>query len=172
MKERLTQHSGYYKFTREIASQTPCFSSLLGTATPPPITIGLAANPTHSSLPTSAVVNLAWAMSFKVAEPEPALSKGAVVGIGVGAGVGAVVILAAVVFFFVRWRRSKRAAAAADAQLHHAAGLADPQQQGMTYHPGYHAPQEGLPSPPPWEVKPTHGVGTGGGGHWDRGYGY
>ncbi|KAK4150469.1 hypothetical protein C8A00DRAFT_46151 [Chaetomidium leptoderma] len=133
--------SGYYKFTREIASQTPCFSSLVGKATPPPITIGLAANPTDMSLPTSAVVNLAWAMAYKVADPAPALSKGAVVGIGVGSGVVAIAILAAVVLLVVRWRRARAVKA------EQPVGLGDSAQQGMTYQSGYHAPP-GSPPPP------------------------
>lgn len=164
--------SGYYKFTRQIAYQTPCFSSLAGSATPPPITLGLAANPTHSSLPTSAIVNLAWAMAFNVSsEPAPALSKGAVVGVGVGAGVAAIAIVAAVVFFVIRWRRKRRsegfAAGAAGRDRH--VSVVGETQQGMTYREGYHAPGEGQMSPR--EVKPGFGVAAGG-GEWERGYGY
>ncbi|KAK3295244.1 uncharacterized protein B0H64DRAFT_321318, partial [Chaetomium fimeti] len=152
--------NGYYKFTRQVASQTPCFSSLAGRATPPPITVGMPANPTDTTLPTSAVVNLAWAMGFKVDDdPAPALSKGAVVGIGVGSGVVAVTVIAAIAYFVLRWRRNRRAAAVEE---HLGAG------EGMTYTAGYHAPQERLGSPA--QMKLGHGVQAG--GEWDGRYGY
>lgn len=136
--------SGYYKFTRPIAYQTPCFSSLADKVTPPPITAGLAANPTDSSLPTSAVLNVAWAMGFNTTgeTSPPGLSTGATVGIGVGAGVVAIALLVVVGVFLVRRRKNKSGTppGAADKQLQ--------PDQGMTYQPGYHAPG-GPASPPP-----------------------
>lgn len=158
--------SGYYKFTREVASQTPCFSSLAVTAVPPPITVGLAANPSDTSRPTSAIVNLAWAMAYKVkTEPTP-LSKGAVVGIGVGASLAAIAIIAGAAFVCLRWRRQSRRAGAEHLDSH----------LGMTYESGYHAPREsGVPlralerpySDHREGAEEQHGLGYGhGNGHW------
>ena len=105
-----------------------------------------------------------------------ALSKGAVVGIGVGAGVVAVVAAAAVVFFVLRSRKRKSGAlAGADEQP----GLG----QGMTYQEGYHAPGGSMSPPPPHGIgKPVpsvsreYGGGAGGvggnRGDWDGRYGY
>ncbi|KAK4118561.1 hypothetical protein N657DRAFT_637920 [Parathielavia appendiculata] len=131
--------NGYFKFTRQVAFQTPCFSYLSETANPPPITLGLAKNPTETSLPTSAIVNLIWAMSFNVTQEEQprALSTGAVVGIGVGTGIAAILAVTAIAFLILRWRRNKKKVS--EAQL---GGLEDTQQQGVTYQSGYHAPQD------------------------------
>jgi hypothetical protein len=181
--------SGYYKFTKKIAYQTPCFSYLPETTTPPPITVGLAAIPTNTALPTSAIVNLVWAMSFNVTAEQPqTLSTGAVVGIGVGSGIAAIVIMAAVAYLFLRWRRKKKAGqeqlgglgdtqqgmtyqsgyhAPQDRVMEEHHGVMGDSHQGMTYHSGYHAPQ-GSP-PPPMAMTPTYG-GTG--GAWDPGYAY
>ncbi|KAK4097190.1 hypothetical protein N658DRAFT_489404 [Parathielavia hyrcaniae] len=191
--------NGYYKFTRKIAAQTPCFSYLAEQGNPPPVTIGLGKNPTETSLPTSAIINLLYAMSFNVTKEEhsPALSTGAMVGIGVGAGIAAILILVAATFLVLRWRRNRKSGGPGDAQL---GGLDDTQQQGMTYHSGYHAPHEhtvveehqdhggmrdshhqGMAyhpgyhhapqgSPPPMTMKPAHGGA--GGGAWEPEYEY
>jgi hypothetical protein len=182
--------SGYYKFTKKFAYQIPCFSYLPETTTPPPITVGLAAIPTNTAVPTSAIVNLVWAMSFNLTAEQPqTLSKGAVVGIGVGSGIAAIVIVAAVAYLFLRWRRKKKTAreeqlgGPGDTQqgMTYQSGYHAPQDrvmeephggmgdvhQGLTYYSGYHAPQ-GSP-PPPMAMRPTYG-GTG--GAWDPGYAY
>lgn len=173
--------SGYYKFTRQVAYQTPCFSYFAEKATPPAITAGLAANPTDSSLPTSAVVNVAWAMGYNTSNSSPALSQGATIGIGVGAGVLAISIGVLAAFLIIRWRRNKKTAAAE--QIQQTAHL-DP-HQGMTYTRGYHAPPGSPPpqhsavgSPGPAKYTPSDslygggGGGGGGGDDWDQGYGY
>ncbi|KAK4115982.1 hypothetical protein N656DRAFT_841509 [Canariomyces notabilis] len=180
--------NGYYKFTRLVAYQTPCFSSFKERATPPQITAGLAANPKNSALPTSAVVNVAWAMGFNTSgDSNPPLSTGASIGIGVGAGVLAISIGVLAAFLIFRWRRNKKAKAAEGVQEQQAATQFDPYQQGMTYQPGYHAPPG---SPPPQTVSMAHpmsppaeykysppsaspyGGGGGGAGGWDQSQGY
>ncbi|GAB1319885.1 hypothetical protein MFIFM68171_10095 [Madurella fahalii] len=172
--------NGYYKFTRRVAYQTPCFSSLAEKATPPAITAGLAANPTDSSLPTSAVVNVAWAMGYNTTgDPSPPLSQGATIGIGVGAGILGISLGVLAAFFIMRWRRNKKSAVAAE-RLQQTVQL-EP-HQGMTYHHGYHAPLGSPPLPssnlgPPAPTKYAHTVSTnsggdGVGGDWNGGYGY
>ncbi len=77
-------------------------------------------------------------MAYKVkTEPTP-LSKGAVVGIGVGASLAAIAIVAGAAFVCLRWRRqTNRRRAGADHLDSHL---------GMTYESGYHAPREsGVP---------------------------
>ncbi|KAL2134403.1 hypothetical protein VTI74DRAFT_242 [Chaetomium olivicolor] len=158
--------NGYYKFTRLVAFQTPCFSSLAGRAIPPPITAGLAANPTDSSVPTSAIVNIAFAMGFNVSgETSSGLSTGTKAGIGVGAGIGALIIVAAVAFFVLWWRRKR---------VGQQSGLED-QNQGMTYQPGYNVPQES-PRRLTALTKPARlvpqGYGGSGDGNWGKVYGH
>ncbi|KAK3987524.1 hypothetical protein QBC44DRAFT_383175 [Cladorrhinum sp. PSN332] len=166
--------NGYFKFTREMASQTPCFSSLVVKASPPVITVGAPGVPTNTGVPTSALVNIALAMSYQV-EPDPAassssgLSQGAIIGIGIGAGILAILIIGLVACLIVRARRKKRKNGAQpvpqmaqDNPFADAPGLGggvvDPNslhaQQGMTYKPGYHAPPG---SPPPASPAPQPG---------------
>ncbi|KAL1838167.1 hypothetical protein VTJ49DRAFT_2969 [Mycothermus thermophilus] len=164
--------SGYYKFTREIAQQTPCFSSLATTENPPPVTAGLSANPTQSNLPTSAVVNLAIAMAFDVEDPAPTLSQAAIIGIGVGSGIAALIIVAASSFLFVRWRRHKKETSR---NREPAVGMSNApdipdipdMRQGTTYQSGYHAPveaQEAAQNANPFYVEDP--------GAWEAGYQY
>ncbi|KAK3899794.1 hypothetical protein C8A05DRAFT_46233 [Staphylotrichum tortipilum] len=155
----LIWNSGYYKFTRPIAFQTPCFSSLSGSlhASPPPITAGLAANPRDSSVPTSAIVNLAWAMGYNVSgEPTTALSKGAVIGIGVGSGVGVIVVVTVLAFLVIRWRRARKAATGG--------GGGGGVGQGVSYHEGYHAPGQEMAHVGGFKMVEYGGSGSGGGG--------
>lgn len=108
--------SGYYKFTTAIQSQTPCFSNLRAKITPPPLTAGLAAIPTDTRLPTSAILNVAWAMGYNVSDPDankPPLSKPAAIGVGVGAGVVALLLLGLTAWVCMRVRKKKKAAVAA-----------------------------------------------------------
>lgn len=150
--------SGYYKFTTAIQSQTPCFSNLRDNVTPPPLTAGLAAVPTDTRLPTSAILNVAWAMGYNVSDPDankPPLSKPAAIGVGVGAGVVALLLLGLTAWVCMRVRKKKKAAVvAAPAVGGTQAGekytdsapvaAADP-----VYGKGYHSP------PPP--VSPASG---------------
>ncbi|KAK4450855.1 hypothetical protein QBC34DRAFT_348380 [Podospora aff. communis PSN243] len=137
--------NGFYKFTAKIAYQTPCFSSLTGKITPPELTAGLAGNPTDTSLPTSAVINVAWAMGYNVSsESTPPLSKGAAIGVGVGAGVFAIALIALTIWVFFRVRRNKKNAAVAPAapvehSYHDREPKIPPPSAGATYPQGYAA---------------------------------
>ncbi|KAK0622751.1 hypothetical protein B0T14DRAFT_514405 [Immersiella caudata] len=137
--------NGFYKFTAKIAYQTPCFSSLSEKITPPVLTAGLARNPTDTSLPTSAVINVAWAMGYNVsAEATPPLSKGAAIGVGVGAGVFAIALVALTIWVFFRVRRNKRNAAVPPAEpvqhsYHDREPKVTPSTAGETYPQGYAA---------------------------------
>ncbi|KAK1828794.1 hypothetical protein QBC39DRAFT_384747 [Podospora conica] len=106
--------TGYYKFTTAIQAQTPCFSNLRAKATPPPLTAGLAAVPTDTRLPTSAILNVAWAMGYNVSDPDaskPPLSKPAAIGVGVGVGAVVLLLIGLTAWVCVRVRRRKAAAA-------------------------------------------------------------
>jgi hypothetical protein len=125
---------GYAPFTRAVAGQTPCYSSLsrFGTAAvtmtagvdyPTGIAAGqqhpttdsaasgasilsTSTTPAGPTFPTSAVVNVVWAMQYPKTPSSSSLSAGAIAGIAVGsiAGGGAIVLI--VVYFL--WRRKKR----------------------------------------------------------------
>ncbi len=146
--------SGYFKFTSRLAFQTPCFSSFGSNAktTPPPLTAGLAANPTDSSKPTSAILNIAWAMSYNVTEPPSSgLSQAATIGIGVGAGVLAILLGVLFAFVCLRIRKSKRQQREAEtaARIAAAGGGGMGADVGETsYQHGYHQPGPGSPGLP------------------------
>ncbi|KAK3368320.1 hypothetical protein B0H63DRAFT_565036 [Podospora didyma] len=126
-----------------VASHTPCFSPFSATSTPPPITARLLRNPTESSLRTSAVVNLGWAMSYRVATVQPpppsGLSTGAIIGIAVGAGLVGLAATGVAGFFSIR-RRKK-------IQVRLVENRPDA-LPGVAYEPGYHAPPMASPPPP------------------------
>ncbi|KAK3331687.1 hypothetical protein B0T19DRAFT_413805 [Cercophora scortea] len=168
--------NGFYKFTSMIAHQTPCFSSLAAKVTPPPVTAGQQDNPTDTSKPTSAVVNIAWAMGYNVSSDAggPALSKGATIGIGVGAGVVAIALVATAALVILRIRRNKKAA------LEEQAAAAAANGRGSTYMPDQAAPTvpvvvekyptQAYPQPTPvggWNQERDQGQGQGyyGGGY-------
>ncbi|KAK4185325.1 hypothetical protein QBC35DRAFT_389799, partial [Podospora australis] len=137
-------NSGYFQFTTEVASQTPCFSSLAAKATPPVITAGNPSNPKQSNLPTSGIVNVAWALGYSVSpSPTPSssgMSTSAKIGIGVGVSLGIVALAILGAFFLVRWQKKRKARRQAVPQT------PDPSAVGMTaYKPGYHAPPRGSP---------------------------
>jgi len=147
--------NGFYKFTRQIAFQTPCFSSFAEKITPPILTAGLMANPTNTELPTSAIINVALAMGYSVSDgATPPLSKGAAIGVGVGAGVFAIALVTLTVWVFFRVRRNKQNAAVAPArEVQHSYHDRDPKSPasvGMTYPQGYISPPVASPtgSPP------------------------
>jgi hypothetical protein len=59
--------------------------------------------------PTSAVVNIAYAMQYKLAPEEgPVLKKEAKIGIGVGAAAGGIILLAMIAFLVRRCTSRKR----------------------------------------------------------------
>ncbi|KAM7187446.1 hypothetical protein V8F20_010971 [Naviculisporaceae sp. PSN 640] len=139
---------GYFKFTKRIAYQTPCFSSFKGKMTPPPVTLGLPNNPTDISKPTSAINNLVWAMGYNMTQQSSGLSQAATIGIGVGAGVFGIALIALLAIVFIRIRRSKKAALADQSTPEN-----EP-QPGTTYSQGYAAPPQSLS--PPHSPPATH----------------
>ncbi|KAK0747249.1 hypothetical protein B0T21DRAFT_926 [Apiosordaria backusii] len=139
--------SGYFKFTSTIASATPCFSSLAVKASPPVITAGDPQNPANSNLPTSAILNVVWAMGYNVGASQAGsssrLSTGAIIGIAVG--VGLLVVLVGVLAAFAVLKRKKKKKS--ESQSFVGPIMAQtPGAGGMAYKPGYHAPPG---SPPP-----------------------
>ncbi|KAK4460467.1 hypothetical protein QBC42DRAFT_298538 [Cladorrhinum samala] len=170
--------NGYFKFTRPVASQTPCFSSLSAAAIPPVVTVGDPGVPTDTNRPTSALVNIAMAMSYDV-EPEPSssgLSKGAVIGIGIGSGILFILLAALAACLILRARKNRRRRQPVPQSVQEnpfadapgfGGGVVDPSYahggQGMTYKSGYHAPP-GSPPPVPSRTGggPSQGPGMGG----------
>ncbi len=75
----------------------------------PTLTAGLAGQPTDTTVPTSAVVNVVWAMSYPVQQSSPGLSTGALAGIAIGA-VGAVAIMASLGFWGLAHQAQEQAA--------------------------------------------------------------
>ncbi|OAA63425.1 hypothetical protein SPI_03588 [Niveomyces insectorum RCEF 264] len=96
--------SNYWPFTRNVGGQTPCYSSLDQTTEAPTLTAGLVGQPTDTAKPTSAVVNVVWAMSYPV-QSKVGLSKGAIAGIAVGTIVAVAIIS---VLSFCLWRMRKK----------------------------------------------------------------
>ena len=93
-------------FTTTVGGQIPCYSSSTDEVPPPTLTAGLAGNPTDTSKPTSAVVNIVWSMRYPVADPSGSgLSTAAKAGIGAGAGVAAILIG---VLTFCLWRSRRK----------------------------------------------------------------
>lgn len=91
-----------------MGGQTPCFSTLADTLTPPPLTAALASNPS-TVLPTAAVVNVVYAMHYSVSPSSaPALTTGAIAGIGVGSAVAALALVGAGVLALLRRRDRRR----------------------------------------------------------------
>ncbi|KJR89622.1 uncharacterized protein SPSK_06063 [Sporothrix schenckii 1099-18] len=122
--------SNYWPFTRDLGGQTPCYSSLPAVTEAPTLTAGLVGEPTNTQKPTSAVVNVVWAMSYPVAS-KGGLSAGAIAGIAVAAVV-VVAALAVLSFFLFRARRKNKqlqtqAQAQAQTQQVPAGQLAPPQ---------------------------------------------
>jgi len=141
----------YFPFTRALAGATPCYSSLRNMATVPTLTAGLAGEPTDTSKPTSAVVNVVWAMSYPVQSNSSGLSTGAIVGISVG-GAAALGIIGLLSFCLYRSRRKDRKAATANGAAAAAppGGAVPPMQQTQNLPPdatrGSMAPSTGTPS--------------------------
>ncbi|KAH7380753.1 hypothetical protein BKA66DRAFT_129997 [Pyrenochaeta sp. MPI-SDFR-AT-0127] len=78
--------SNYYPWSTAFGGQTPCYSTLRAAMTPPPVSGNIALD---TSKPTSAIVNVVYAMQFplKATPQKSGLATGAKIGIGVGAGV-------------------------------------------------------------------------------------
>jgi hypothetical protein len=100
----------------ELGGQVPCYSSLSSYLVPPavPVTsIGssaaatstLSGTPTSTPIPTSAVVNVVFAIQYNVLPSTSSLSTGAKAGIGVGASVAGIAIIA--LSLLLVWRTQK-----------------------------------------------------------------
>jgi hypothetical protein len=143
------------------AGQTPCFSTLAATTTAPPILVS--ALQLATSKPTSAVVNIVYAVHYPV--KRSGLSTGAKVG--VGAGVGALLLIAlALVGSLILFKRRRqppaatitvadeKAAVQATAAVVPAQELVQPAPVYLTYPPAvqpqaYAQPQQGQVYPQP-----------------------
>ncbi|KAK0655116.1 hypothetical protein B0T16DRAFT_450855 [Cercophora newfieldiana] len=99
---------GYWLFTTEVGGQTPCYSSMNRVATPPTLTAGLEGNPTDTSKPTSAVVNIVWSMRYPVVDQSGGLSTAAKAGIGAGGGVAAILIGVLAICLWRSRRKNKK----------------------------------------------------------------
>ncbi|KAK0667918.1 hypothetical protein QBC41DRAFT_322967 [Cercophora samala] len=137
--------NGYFKFTSTFASATPCFSSLVVKAPPPVITAGDPRNPANSNLPTSAILNVVWAMGYSVGVSQAGGSNGLSTGaiVGIATGVGLLVVLLGALAAFAVVKRTKKKKTEAQSLV---GPTMPPGGGGMAYQPGYHAPPG---SPPP-----------------------
>jgi len=108
----LTPHRGYGLWNADLGGgQTPCFSTLAATTTAPPILV--AAMNVAMSKPTSAVINVVYAVHYPL--KRSSLSTGAKIGIGVGSGIGALCLIALVLIgsiLLFKKRPNKQAATA------------------------------------------------------------
>ncbi|ORY15352.1 hypothetical protein BCR34DRAFT_184315 [Clohesyomyces aquaticus] len=100
--------SSYWLWSTSFGGQVPCYSLLSSAVTAPPIPDTLAATRSDtaaavSAKPTSAIVNIAYALQYPVNPPDkkPVLEKKAKIGVGVGVG-SAAVILGVLIFLLVR----------------------------------------------------------------------
>jgi hypothetical protein len=101
----LQRYRNYFPWSTAFGGQTPCYSTLPTATTPPPVPGSLGAEPTSGapSIPTSAIVNVVYAMQFPVKPaPKPALATNTKIGIGAGAG-GAALVLGALIGLLI-WK--------------------------------------------------------------------
>jgi hypothetical protein len=117
-------YRGYKLWNAQLGGQVPCYSSLSSYLVPPavpvtsqtllsvPLTTSNNSNsntPTPPSMmtqkPTSAVVNVIFALQFPVQPAAAGLSTGAEAGIGAGAGVAGIAIIG--LSFLLVWRTRK-----------------------------------------------------------------
>lgn len=95
----------YQLFSTQLGGQTPCYSTVFPYLTPPPLP-----QPTGSGLfapkPTSAVVNVIYAMAYPVKTAAPGLSTAAKAGVGAGASAVGLLIFVAIAAFL--WRRKSK----------------------------------------------------------------
>ncbi|KAL8397034.1 hypothetical protein RB594_003941 [Gaeumannomyces avenae] len=106
--------NGFFPFTRAVAGQTPCWSSMNRITAAPTLTANVVGQPIDTDKPTSAVLNIVLAIQYAVVPQETnsglGLPVGAIVGISLG---GAAIILALVLAWFCI-RRKRRATRGAD----------------------------------------------------------
>lgn len=99
----LTRSRNYFPWSTAFGGQTPCYSTVPTAMTPPPIPDSLIATGTATANPTSAIVNVVYAMQYPVkAEPKPALTTNAKIGVGAGAG-GAALVFGILIWLLI-WK--------------------------------------------------------------------
>jgi hypothetical protein len=89
--------------------------------------------------PTSAIVNVVWAMQYPIAPPDTSMSTGAKIGVGVAVPVG-VIGIGLVSFFFWRARRRNRASVQGQPPAANPNFAQPPPPQPMVHYP---APVQG-----------------------------
>ncbi|OCK77048.1 hypothetical protein K432DRAFT_359289 [Lepidopterella palustris CBS 459.81] len=97
--------SNYVPWSAAFGGQTPCYSTLPIALTPPPIPdniTGTATDYTVSNIPTSAIVNVVYAMQYPVKPASPGLAPTA--KIGIGAGVGGAALLFGILISLLIWK--------------------------------------------------------------------
>ncbi|KAK3901972.1 hypothetical protein C8A05DRAFT_15909 [Staphylotrichum tortipilum] len=100
--------NGFWPFTSAVGGITPCWSSKTSIRAP---TLTVEKDAKSMDKPTSAVVNIVWAMRYPVADTSGSsggLSTAAKAGIGAGAGV-AVILIAALAICLWRSKRKNKA---------------------------------------------------------------
>jgi hypothetical protein len=99
-----------------LGGQVPCYSSLRSYLGPPAVPVAptapSAASSTSSETPTSAIINIVFAIQYVVQPAAPSLSTGAEAGIGVGAGVAGIAIIVLALLLVWRTRKHKKDKAA------------------------------------------------------------
>ncbi|KAI0129611.1 hypothetical protein BJ170DRAFT_282256 [Xylariales sp. AK1849] len=105
--------SNFAPYGQDVGGATPAFSSLITLASAPDLTAGMDSGTgtgltlDWSAKPTSAVVNVVWAMQYPVATPAAGMSIGAKIGVGVTVPVG-VIAIGLLSLFLWRARRKNR----------------------------------------------------------------
>jgi hypothetical protein len=102
-------HRDYFPWSTALGGQTPCYSKLSAAMTPPPIPatlIGRAVETTFAK-PTSAIINVVYAMQYPLKPKDSGMATGTKIGIGAGTGIG-VVILAVLLLLFARKHRAHK----------------------------------------------------------------
>src|ERR1700761_1873291 len=112
-------YSGYLRWNADMGGQTPCYSTLQTPLTPPPIVAtdglggldGAVGGPTQGHKPTSAIVNVVYAMHYPATQPTTQPVKPTMptsTKIGIGAGSGAAVVAIGVLLLLLFWKSSQQ----------------------------------------------------------------
>ncbi|KAF2263703.1 hypothetical protein CC78DRAFT_568770 [Lojkania enalia] len=104
----------YFPWSTAFGGQTPCYSTLPVVSTPPLIPNSLLDNATTTAAakPTSAIVNVVYAMQYPVQTPKQGMSTNAKIGIGAGAGGAALIFGVLTALLIWKHRAHKRDKAA------------------------------------------------------------
>ncbi|KAF4634084.1 hypothetical protein G7Y89_g4025 [Cudoniella acicularis] len=98
--------SNYLLFSTDLGGQTPCYSTITPYLTPPPLPSPTATTSTH---PTSAVVNVVYAMAYPVkSSTSSGMPTATKAGIGGGVGALALLVLVSIGAFFFRKHAQKK----------------------------------------------------------------